>query len=328
MKTYATPHHSLETSHQNLGVVWHWVCVLTTKKYNKWDCDFTTRNLCPPLRLIFGLFFILLTASAGFSHEIGAPFSGAISEPVILHHAHIEDEQSLNMFFRNDFQKEEDAEKRFAFESALELASSWGDHYNFGSEIFIPFSETGNDNDRYAVGDIELWPIKYAFLNEPETIVTGALSIGLPTGDKKYGFGEGQTKLGAMFFIDQAWRNWYFGANAELESVVAGPTETEAEFAFGLSYSFIEGTGDGVAAPRPSQTFVPVLSLEMVAEQILSGLEKENDSLTILPGMHLWHPASDWLVSVGLEVPLSSYRNNDYTMHLKMRNHFNWGSFF
>ena len=40
-------------------------------------------------------------------------------------------------------------------------------------------------------------------------------------------------KLGALLFIDQAWRNWYFGANAEFESVVAGPTETEAEFAIG-----------------------------------------------------------------------------------------------
>ena len=108
------------------------------------------------------------------------------------------------------------------------------------------------------------------------------LSIGLPTGDKKYGFGEGQTKLAALLFIDQAWRNWYFGANAEFESVVAGPTETE----------------------------------------------KKNDSLAILPGMHLWHPNSDWLVTAGIELPLSSFRNHDFTMHLKLKNHFNWGSFF
>ena len=45
-----------------------------------------------------------------------------------------------------------------------------------------------NDNDRYELGDIELLPNKYAFLNEPERIVTGEFSIGLPIGDKKYGF--------------------------------------------------------------------------------------------------------------------------------------------
>jgi hypothetical protein len=46
-----------------------------------------------------------------------------------------------------------------------------------------------NDNDRYELGDIDLWPNKYAFLNEPEKVVTGAFNIGLPTKDKKYGFG-------------------------------------------------------------------------------------------------------------------------------------------
>ena len=55
----------------------------------------------------------------------------------------------------------------------------------------------------------------------------------------------------------------------------------------GVSYSFIEGIGNGVAAPRPRQSFVPVLSLEIISAQILSGLEKESDSLAILPGMHL-----------------------------------------
>jgi hypothetical protein len=137
------------------------------------------------------MIFIFSSSINSFGHEVGAPFSGAISEPVILHHAHIEDEQSLNMSLHDHFEKEEGGEKRSAFGSAFEFASSWGDDYNFGSEIFIPFSDTGNDNDRYALGDIEFWPIKYAFLNEPERIVTGALSIGLPTGDKKYGFREG-----------------------------------------------------------------------------------------------------------------------------------------
>ena len=60
-------------------------------------------------------------------------------------------------------------------------------------------------------------------------------------------------KLGELLFFDQAWRNWYFGANAEFESVVAGPTETEAELSIWGSYSFIEGTVDCIAAPRPTQ---------------------------------------------------------------------------
>jgi hypothetical protein len=274
------------------------------------------------------MIFLLSTSSFAFGHQLGTPFSGAISEPVRLHHAHIEDEQGINFSFNDGFRKEEGEKERFAFESSLELATAWNDDYSFGSEIFIPFSTTGNDADLYAVGDIEIWPVKYAFINQPERILTGAFSIGLPTGDKTNGFGEDQTKLGAMLFLDQAWRNWFFGANAEFESVVSGPTEDEVELAFAITYSFIEETGDGMAPPRPRQSIVPVLSLELISENVLSGLEKENDLVTILPGVHLWHPATDWYASLGVEVPVSSYRNNDFKVHFKLRNHFDWGGLF
>jgi hypothetical protein len=42
-----------------------------------------------------------------------------------------------------------------------------------------------------------------------------------------------------------------------------------------MSYSFIQGTGNGIAAPRPRQSFVPVLSLEIISAQILSGLDQD-----------------------------------------------------
>ena len=277
------------------------------------------------VRFILCMVFILSTSGTTFGHEEGAPFSGAISEPIKVHHAHIEDEQSLNFSFSDNFQKEEDSNKRFAFESSLELATTWNDDFNLGSEVLIPFSNKGNGDDRYALGDIEIWPIKYAFLNQPETILTGAMSISLPTGDKTYRFGEEQTKLGALLFFDQAWRNWFFGANAEFESVVSGPTETEVELAFAVSYSLIKGTDQGVAPSKPNQPIVPVLSLELISENIVSGLEKENDSLTVLPGIQLWSPVSGWQAALGAELPLSAYRNSDYQIHFKLRNHLDWG---
>ena len=133
------------------------------------------------VRFILFVFFALCVSGVSFAHESNAPFSGAISEPIRVHHAHIEDEQSVNFTFDDGFQKEKGDDKRFAFETSLELAISWNDHFNLGSEISIPFSNKGRVDDRYALGDIELWPIKYAFLNQPERILTGVLSIGLPT---------------------------------------------------------------------------------------------------------------------------------------------------
>jgi hypothetical protein len=275
--------------------------------------------------LISCVFFIFISTGLGKAHEDSAPFSGAISEPIKVHHAHIEDEQSINFSFYDNFQKEEGGEKRPGFEASLEIATAWNDDFNLGSELLIPFSDTGNDDNRYALGDVEIWPIKYAFLNKPETILTGVMSIGLPTGNKKHGFGEEQTKLGALLFLDQSWRNWFFGANAEFESALYGPTESEVEFAFALSYSFINQTGRGIAPSKPDQSIVPILSLELISENILSGLEKQNDILTILPGIQLWSPASGWQVSLGGEVPLSSFKDNDFQIHFKLRNHIDWG---
>ena len=277
------------------------------------------------VRFILCMVFILSTSGTTFGHEEGAPFSGAISEPIKVHHAHIENEQSISFSFYDDFEKEEGDQKRSAMEASVEFGVAWNKAFNLGSEISIPLSDLGTDENRYGLGDIELLPIKYAFLNQPETILTGAMSISLPTGDKTHGFGEEQTKLGALLFFDQAWRNWFFGANAEFESVVSGPTETEVELAFAVSYSLIKGTDQGVAPSKPNQPIVPVLSLELISENIVSGLEKENDSLTVLPGIQLWSPVSGWQAALGAELPLSAYRNSDYQIHFKLRNHLDWG---
>ena len=56
-----------------------------------------------------------------------------------------------------------------------------------------------------------------------------------------------------------------------------------------------------------------------------ASVEKENDSTTILPSIQLWHPASGWQASLGGEVPISSYKNNDFQIHFQIRNHLDWG---
>lgn len=154
-------------------------------------------NLLKNLFLILLIWFGPMEAEA---HEAGAPFSSAFAEPIILHHAHIEDEQRVNFVGFKDFrtvEKEVDA-----FSSSLELAITWLDDFSLGSEIFISFSNTGTSNDVFGLGDIEMQPIKYAFFNKPETVITGALSLSLPTGDESQGLAGDQTTLGGNVFFD------------------------------------------------------------------------------------------------------------------------------
>ena len=276
------------------------------------------------LMIFLGVFIFSRPASG---HQKGAPFSGAIPEPIKVHHAHIEDEQRVNLTLFDDLHVEE-KDPRTAFSSSLELAAAWGEDFRFGSELNIPFSNTGLSEDQYGIGDIEIWPVKYAFINEPERILTGSLSIGLPTGSEPRGLGEDQTTLGGLLFFDQAYRNWYLGINAEWISSVSGSTSSEFEAALALSYSFIEETGDGMAPSRPQQSFVPSLSLELISESVLSGTEEGDNVITLLPGFHLWHPDSGWQARVGVEFPLSSDRENDFAFHLQIGNHFDWNRLF
>ena len=76
----------------------------------------------------------LLWAIEAGAHEAGAPFSGAFPEPLLLHHAHIEDEQRINLTRFENFRTGRGEEA--ALSAEMELAFTWTDDFRFGSEIF------------------------------------------------------------------------------------------------------------------------------------------------------------------------------------------------
>jgi len=198
------------------------------------------------MRQLLFLTLLVLNIVKVSAHTEGSKFSGAIIDPLRVHHAHIEDEQRVN------FSRIENADGSLTFLHSIELAVAWGKGSRFGSEIVIPYSNTGLDKEDQGIGDIELQLIKYAFINKPDTIVTGVFALGLPTGNSAKGLGTDNTVLGALLFIDKAYGNWYWGVNLELETVVDGEKETEFEFATSISYSFIKGTKD-FAPTKPNQ---------------------------------------------------------------------------
>jgi hypothetical protein len=283
--------------------------------------------MSPNLIKILSLFILTwVWAIEAGAHEVGAPFSSAFIEPILLHHAHIEDEQRINLVGLKDSRRGE--KEVDAFSSSLELAVTWLDDFSFGSEIFIPFSNTGTVNDQFGLGDIEIQPIKYAFLNKPERVVTGAFSLTLPTGDESRGLGGERTTLAGKLLIDQAFRNWYLGINTEYAVSVSGPTFSESEIAAVIGYSFIGETGEGVAPARPNQPLVLSLMAECVLESALTGTEAGENVMTLLPGFQLWHPESNWKIRMGVGFPISVDREHDLAGHLQVGNHFDWGQLF
>ena len=95
---------------------------------------------------IFTSGLLFLVANMMHAHQDGAKFSGAIIEPLKVHHAHIENEQRINVDYLNGYAGDK---SRTAFASSLELAFNWNDTFTWGSEILIPYSNTGITNDLY-----------------------------------------------------------------------------------------------------------------------------------------------------------------------------------
>lgn len=261
----------------------------------------------------------ILTAATGVSaHEEGAPFSAAIIDPLLVHHAHLEDEQRLNMFFSKGFRRA-DGKKRFAFMNEYELAIA--KDFTWGAEIFIPFSTGGVGRD-YGVGDIEVQLIKWAFVNQPTTIVTAALSLTLPTGSERHGLSDGNTVFAPHLFFDQGLGNWYFGFNFAPNVNLRGGQGLSLEYSTVISYSFIGAMEKEASLPKQNWVLIP--SLEFIGESGLRGEERGQTSISLLPGLSVWHVRTGWQVHSGVQVPTSKRREDDLRFLFQVGNHFDW----
>jgi len=263
----------------------------------------------------------MLLAPSLHTHEEGAPFTAAIVDPLLVHHAHLEDEQRLNLFLSKGFIRK-DGKKRFAFMNEYELA--FAKDFTWGGEIFIPFSTAGG-NREYGVGDIEIQPIKWAFVNQPETIVTAALGFTLPTGSKKRGLGEGNTVVAPHLFFDHGFGNWYVGVNLIPNVNITGQQGLGFEYSSVLSYSFIWET-EKSAPTVPKQNWVWIPSLEIIGESVFRGEDRGRTFISLLPGVTAWHTRSGWQFHTGVQIPTSSRREDDLRFLFQIGNHFDWAS--
>ncbi len=264
------------------------------------------------------------------AHEEGAPFSGAIIDPPVLHHAHIENEQRLNFFVLRGV-RDDTGQKRTGYEGELELAYGSKD-FRYGVEVFAPFfslPEPDGNGRAVGIGDIEVRPLKYALLMKPDFVLSTAVAVGLPTGNESRGLGSGNTSFSQLLFADKAVGNWAAGLNLGLGGNVAGEKESWFEYGVGVSYSFIRGVKFGeIAPPRPEQKWVPAPSVELVGERVLQGDETGEHSISLIPGLTLWHTRTGWQLRAGMLFPASGPREAERMFLIQIGNHLNWGTLF
>lgn len=272
-------------------------------------------------RSILILFGISLVNTA-WSHG-GKDAAPGIIDPISLHHAHIENEQKLTLSFMEDF-RGETGNQRSGFLHHLELAYVWDEDNRWGTEIEIPFSNTGLDQDDPGLGDIKLQLVKYAFIKKSNRFLTGVLAFKLPTGDEAKGLGHDATEAEVAVLYDHAISNLYIGINAEYGRTVSGEKESERELGLAMGYTFQRRS----SVERGNQQWVPIAALELIQEEVLSGAEKGEKSTTIIPNFQIYHPRSGWTWRFGVELPVSDDKTFDRRLIVQVGNHLDWGKIF
>lgn len=263
------------------------------------------------------------------AHEEGAPFSGAIIDPTILHHAHIENEQRVNFFALNG-KPDENGVKHPGYQTELEMAYG-SKSYRYGFEFFILIENMAAPDGRGRVtglGDMEIRPLKYALLMKPDFVLSTASGFGLPTGSKSVGLGEGNTSFTQYLFADKAVGNWSAVMNLGLGDNLAGEQDTRLEYGVGLAYSFIHGVKFGEVAPaRPAQSWVVAPALELAGEHSFRGLTGRHTT-SLAPSFTFWHVRTGWQFRVGVQLPVAGQREADSVVTIQVGNHLNWGALF
>lgn len=152
----------------------------------------------------------------------------------------------------------------------------------------------------YSVGDIEIQPLKWAFIYQPETIATVALAFTLSTGSKKHGLGEGDTVFAPHVFLDHGFGNWFVELNLSPNVNIGGKQGLSFEYKSVLSYSFI-WESERVAPSVPKQDWVWIPSLEFLGESVFRGEDKGKTFISLLPGATVWHTRSGWQLHTGVQ---------------------------
>lgn len=272
---------------------------------------------------------LALATAPAVAHEEGAPFSDAIIDPLVLHHAHIENEQRVNLFGARGV-LDGAGRKRTAYTGELEVGYAMPS-FRYGLELFVPFasvpspSGTGRET---GIGDIELRPIKLALYNSPELIISTAAGLGIPTGDAQRGLGSGDWRGTLFLFSDYARGNAYLGTNVAVETNLTGARSPAMEYGLALSYSLIRRTVETpFDTPSRTQSLVLSASLELVGARGFQAAAAEH-SIAAVPGFTLWHLGTGWQLHAGVEVPVSGPHESDATLLVQAGSHFNWGRLF
>lgn len=251
--------------------------------------------------LILTIIFCYLNISKlSFAHGVHAPQAPGIIDPLITHHAVLEDELKLN-YFASPSQN-----SLLSQGVSLELAYAFTDL--LGIEVFLPvqFVSSSSTFLTGSLNSIEVQIPKISFLRNYNLVMTSYIATELPVD------GTSPWVTAPHLLIDYGFGNFGLQNNLAIEWESDGHTALEGNFS--LAYAIPLTKTD-------NQQFAPLIEFNI--ELPLS--EPESFTGLITPGLkYSW---GGWHIGTGIQIPITRNREFDYQFLFQLGYHIQWNQF-
>ena len=243
-------------------------------------------------------------AAAHVGHQEQLP---GIIDPLVTHHAVLEDELKLNYAGTRIGDDEVTAHV-----ASLELAYAFTDF--LGAELFVPFGvvSTPGGTD-VGLGDLDVLVPKLSFVRHPGFVMTTYVSVRFPTGDESIGLGEPGWSFAPHLLADSGFGNFGIQSNVAVEVETEGHVALEGNLS--LTYSWIAGAA--------AQSILSPL-VEANVEAPLDG--EQAVALALTPGIKLG--LAGWHFGAGVQLPVTRPGEFDYAVLIQAGYHVAWKDIF
>ena len=242
-------------------------------------------------------------AESAFAHGGHQGQSPGIIDPLVTHHAILEDELKLN-YFGSKFDEEDFSGHTGSVELAFALTDL------IGGELFIPFGRTSVESEtRGGLGDLDILFPKISFVRKRGFVMTTYVALRAPTGDESSGLGEPGWTIAHHLLTDLGFGNFGLQTNVATEFETDGAIALEGNLSLAYSFIFEDGV---VLSPL----------LEINVEAPVHGEEAGKVVVALTPGLKLG--IGGWHVGLGVQLPVTEHREFDFRGLVQVGYHVTW----
>lgn len=256
-------------------------------------CRYLSRPLCAILAAV-------AAPAQALAHGVHADQPIALIDPLLTHHAVLEDELKLNFAASRS-----ESLERTDVGAALEVAYAFSDVW--GAEVFVPTTYVSEgEATAFGLGEVELQLPKVSFLRSYGFVLTALTALSAPTSTNALAPSEG----------------WVFAPHL-LSDVAVGAVGIQSNLAYEISaesaLELRQSVAYTVELDHTIELFLSPL-LEAVVEQPLHGAESM--SLLISPGVKV--AVGGWHCGAGAAVPIAGESDLDFLLMLQLGYHLVW----